>query len=273
MDTAWREGQLWSVLSSPYTKKQSQTDWEPGGMTPVRPEPQSVSGMDIGGTIGHQFEFEVKINTWDCTIVILPRLRPTKIDRKMKNRLRANFDISMATPDGGVITNNIDLKNVDKVTYLNFDKVQRVKIGKGPDEMIVPVTRCGAPLFQRVQCRARADGVRVPQKVTHHEFPTPHSEEGRRMIEEGPLAPDLGQDKKKRRVEDEEESADKRILRMLKDDVELLYAPTLKVLQKGFNIEVFQKEEERKEDITFSKIVTLLKMIKDGQTLLEWRRC
>ena len=93
------------------------------------------------------------------------------------------------------------------------------------------------------------------------------------MIEEGPLAPDLGQDKKKRRVEDEEESTDKRILRMLKDDVELLYAPTLKVLQKGFNIEVFQKEEERKEDITFSKIVTLLKMIKDGQTLLEWRRC
>ena len=93
------------------------------------------------------------------------------------------------------------------------------------------------------------------------------------MIEEGPLPPDLGQEKKKRRIEDEAELTDKRILRMLKSDVELLYGPTLKVLEKGFNIEVFQKKDERKEDVTFSKIVTLLKMIKNGQTLLQWRRC
>ena len=91
------------------------------------------------------------------------------------------------------------------------------------------------------------------------------------MVEEGPLPPEMGHEKKKRKTRDDGSLAKMKVLRMLRDDVNKLHKPTLKVLQNGFTIEELRKEEVRASDFTFQKVVTLLQMAKNGKTLRDWR--
>ena len=271
MERAWQEGMMWSLLLSPYTKDQCQNDWEKGGMTPVRPEPPEVANMDVGGTIGHQFEYKIKVNTWEGTICVIPEIRPTKMAQKFKNRLRANLDISMAAPNGEVITNVIDLKSLDRVTYFNYDKTQKVKFGKGENEVQVMVTRCNNAMFERVQQRCVADRMKVPRKVNNYDFPGPHTEDGIRMVEEGPLPPEEGHEKKKRKLRDDANLCKPEILRMLSSDLEMLNGAISKVLERGFVIKQLMNSEVRDEDFTFQKVVAVLRMVKDGKNPFGWK--
>ena len=87
------------------------------------------------------------------------------------------------------------------------------------------------------------------------------------------LPPDEGHEKKKRKLRDDANLCKPEILRMLSSDLEMLNGATSKVLQKGFVIKTLMSDEVREEDFTFQKVVTLLRMVKDGKSPLGWKSC
>ena len=159
--------------------------------------------MSSGGAQGYMLQFLTTTDMYTACATVKPIIRPVKLAGGHKDLFRAALNLTMAAPNGEVITNVIVIKSLESTNYVNCQGIALVKFCQGKGAVKAGVVRCSKSLFEKITASAYWKGQTVPQRISGYEFPTPDSEDGIRHRAEGILPEKVHPQRKRRKVRDD----------------------------------------------------------------------
>ena len=155
--------------------------------------------MSSGGAQGYMLQFLTTTDMYTACATVKPIIRPVKLAGGHKDLFRAALNLTMAAPNGEVITNVIVIKSLESTNYVNCQGIALVKFCQGKGAVKAGVVRCSKALFGKITASACWKGQQVPQRMRGYVFPTPGNEDGIRRRAEGVL-PENGNPQCKRKT-------------------------------------------------------------------------